>query len=62
MKIAKQTAGSYAASWKIKDWTLLKGRHPPKQKKKAIRVEAGNVEAPAPNDTENKTKQLCLTN
>jgi hypothetical protein len=34
MKIAKGKAGSYAALRKIKDWTLWRGRPPPKQKKK----------------------------
>jgi hypothetical protein len=34
VKIAKQKARSYATSWRIKDWTLWRGRPPPKQKKK----------------------------
>jgi hypothetical protein len=44
--------GSYVASRKIKDWTLWRGRPPPKRKKKkntAHGAEAGNVETPAPN-------------
>jgi hypothetical protein len=47
VKIAKQKAGCYAASRKIKDWTLWRGRPPLKRKKKetAQRGEAGNVEA-----------------
>jgi hypothetical protein len=56
---AKQKGGSYAASRKIKDWTLW--RVDPlqnKKQKKAVRAGAGNVEVLAPNDTEKKeTKQ-----
>jgi hypothetical protein len=33
MKLAKQIAGSYVAFRKIKDWTLWRGRPPPKQLK-----------------------------
>jgi hypothetical protein len=33
-KIATQKAGPYAASQKIKDWTLWRGQPPPKRKKK----------------------------
>jgi hypothetical protein len=54
-------AGSYVASRKIKDWTLWSGRPPPKRKITAGRAGAGNVEAPAPNDTEKKTTFNELT-
>jgi hypothetical protein len=33
VKIAKQVSGSYVASRKIKDWTLWRGRPPPKRLK-----------------------------
>jgi hypothetical protein len=50
VKITKQKSGSYAASRKIKDWTLWRGRSLPKQKKiTARKAESGNVETPAPN-------------
>jgi hypothetical protein len=32
LEIAKQNAGSYDASREIKDWTLWRGRPPPKRK------------------------------
>jgi hypothetical protein len=42
---------------------LVKGWTPSKTKRKAVRVGAGNVEAPAPNDTEkNKQKKQRLAN
>jgi hypothetical protein len=34
VKIAKQKAESYAASWRIKDRTWWSGRPPPKRKKR----------------------------
>jgi hypothetical protein len=51
VKITKQKAGSYAASRKIKDWTLWRGRPLQNEKKKDTlhTAEAGNVETPAPN-------------
>jgi hypothetical protein len=47
MKIAKKKAGSYAASRKIKDWALLRGRPPLIWGKIVHRGGARNVEAPA---------------
>jgi hypothetical protein len=39
VKITKEKAGSHAASQKIKDWTLWRGRPPPKRKKKRVEWE-----------------------
>jgi hypothetical protein len=36
LEIANQISGSYVASRKIKDWTLWRGRHPPKRKKNLL--------------------------
>jgi hypothetical protein len=38
-KIAKRKAGSYAASRKIKDWALWRGRPPLQTKKKKLNLE-----------------------
>jgi hypothetical protein len=49
VKIAKQKAGSYAASRKIRYWTLWRGRPLQKGKESTGKEEAGNVETPATN-------------
>jgi hypothetical protein len=63
VKIAKQKPGSYAASRKIKDWTLWKGRPPPQNEKKnpAHRAEASNVETPAPTARRRRKKSTTTT-
>jgi hypothetical protein len=49
LQIAKCEDGSSVGSLKTKDWTLWRGRPPPKRKEKTTqRGEVGNVEAPAP--------------
>jgi hypothetical protein len=43
MKFAKQKAGSYAASRKIKDWTLWRVRPPPPQNGKKLHIEEEHI-------------------
>jgi hypothetical protein len=48
LEVAKQTARSTVEMQKMKDWTLWRGRPPPKRKKKLqIQEEPDNVGAPA---------------
>jgi hypothetical protein len=62
LQIAKREDGSSVGSLKIIDWTLWGSQPPPKRKKLKVRVGAGNVEAPSPNDAErNKTTMKELT-
>jgi hypothetical protein len=57
LEIAKRIARSTVGMPKIRNWTLWRGRPPPKRKKKtADRTGAGNVEAPAP-DTEKQKER-----
>jgi hypothetical protein len=54
-KGAKQKAGSYVASGKIKDSTFWRGR--PTQKITAHRAETGNMETPAPTAIKKEEKR-----
>jgi hypothetical protein len=58
LEVAKRIARSIVGIRKIKCWTLWKGRPATKtEKETTVRAEAGNVEAPAPNDSERKKKE-----
>jgi hypothetical protein len=54
LQIAKREDGSSVGSLKIRDWALWGVDPLLKEKKLKGRAGAGNVEAPAPNDTERK--------
>jgi hypothetical protein len=55
LHFVKRDDGSSVGSLQIKDWTLWGGRPLPKRKKKLKgRAGAGNVEAPATNNTKRK--------
>jgi hypothetical protein len=55
MEIAKRITRYVVGLKRIEDWTLWRGRPPPKRKKKkAVRGGAGNVKAPAPTTTDRK--------
>jgi hypothetical protein len=54
LEIAKPLARCTIRLRRIKDWTLWRGRPPPKQKITAVRGGAGNIKAPTPTTTEKK--------
>jgi hypothetical protein len=63
-KIAKQIAGSSVGLQQDKDWTLWRGRPPPKWKKKetSSRGGTGNTEAPASPERVNECETMGLMN